>query len=345
MKLNLYTIRLCKTEEYNRLVKFFHDYWSENHVFCRNKEIFEFQHGDAGHGEYDFIIAVHNDTGEIHAVLGFISFSRYDEGNAEQPICISGALWKVRDDVENKEIGKLGLGVLYYLLKKFPNSAYITLGLSKDSQDIYNALHFDFGIMNHYYIASSYTSGFKIAKNPVVNTRTVINSEYDLREINEVPPDFDSFYYPAKNAKYIENRYLKHPFYEYKLLGVYKSETLQAVWVTREIEIEESRCIRIVDIVGNMECISGIEGNVQHYLKLRDAEFVDCYNHGIASNVFKGIGFREVGGNTIIPNYFEPFEKRNIDIYYAALSKQPVVIFKGDCDQDRPNLLEYNGAE
>lgn len=338
MKLALYTIRLCRKDEYEALVFFFRKYWSENHVFCRNREIFEFQHGDAGDGEYDFIIAVHNETGEIHAVLGFISSSRYDEGNKEMPKFVSGALWKVRDDVSNKETGKLGLGVLYYLLKRYPNSAYITLGLSNFSREIYNALHFDFGVMEHYYIASKYMQKFYIAERPLTDWKDVSDDEYSIQYVDEIPDGFDTFYYPEKNVAYITNRYINHPFYQYKLIGIYQKGKLVTIWVIRETAVDGNKCIRIVDIIGNMEGICDITGNVQEWLKSCGAEYVDCYNHGIDKDIFLKIGFRQVEGDTVIPNYFEPFERKNVDIHYAAYAQHPVVIFKGDCDQDRPNL-------
>jgi len=44
--------------------------------------------------------------------------------------------------------------------------------------------------------------------------------------------------------------------------------------------------------------------------------------------------------NLIIPNYFEPFKRINIDLNYAYkdLKKDsPVRLFKADGDQDRPN--------
>ena len=340
MKLQLYTIRLCKHDEYDKLVDFFRKYWSEKHVFCRNKEIFEFQHVDASDGAYDFIIAEHNETGEIHAVLGYISFSRYDGGSMEKPEAISGAIWKVRDDVQNKEIGKLGLGVLYYLLKKFPDSAYTTLGLSKFSQSIYDALHFDFGVMGHYYIASNSVDDFYIADKPAINKNAIVNEEYVIECIEDVPEGFDSYYYPLKNSEYIRNRYILHPFYKYRLLCIYKNNKPIVIWVVRLIDVDDHKCLRLVDMIGNLEAVSNIEGNIQDILRDYSAEYIDCYNHGISSEVFSRVGFSCVEGDTVIPNYFEPFEKKNIDICYAALSKNPVILFKGDCDQDRPNLLE-----
>jgi hypothetical protein len=44
-------------------------------------------------------------------------------------------------------------------------------------------------------------------------------------------------------------------------------------------------------------------------------------------------------GNLIIPNYFEPFEQKNVKIELAYKADFPYVAFKGDSDQDRPNIL------
>ena len=46
--------------------------------------------------------------------------------------------------------------------------------------------------------------------------------------------------------------------------------------------------------------------------------------------------------NIIISNHFEPFVKKNIMINFAILKKKKsskLYLFKGDCDQERPNIL------
>lgn len=43
-----------------------------------------------------------------------------------------------------------------------------------------------------------------------------------------------------------------------------------------------------------------------------------------------------VGSGNIMPDYFAPFEQRNIDIYYMS-EIEDVILFKGDGDMDRPN--------
>lgn len=73
------------------------------------------------------------------------------------------------------------------------------------------------------------------------------------------------------------------------------------------------------------------------------AEYVDFYNIGIKeiSSTTSGFIKRDSTSEVIIPNYFEPFEKKNIDLGYAYKCDNNFnfCIFKGDSDQDRPNLI------
>ena len=276
---------------------------------------------------------------EFHAVLGYISSSTYDGGSPDKPDAVHGALWKVRDDVHNKEAGKLGLGVLYDLLSRYPDADYITLGLSAFSRQIYDALHFDFGKMNHYYMASESCENFMICENPVIGRAAPSDSRFQIRELDGVPDSWKTACHPAKTPAYFKMRYQNHPFYHYEFFGIYKEERLLVVWVVRAVCVGESMCLRIVDMTGDFETEMPIAGKIQELLKRRGAEYIDCYNYGIPGDYFFIMGFSEVGGGAVIPNYFEPFEKRNVDIHYACYAKHPVVIFKGDADQDRPSLL------
>ena len=340
MKLRLYEIRLCKKEEYDKLIDFIRDHWKKDHIFTISKELFEFQHGDASAGYYDFVVAIHKETQEIHAVLGFIRTSLYDGINDTAPQAVYGALWKVRDDIRNKEIGKLGLGALYHLIKRFPDSAYITLGLSQFSQEIYQALHFGFGEMGQYYVANSNMRDFFIAKNPMVET-VQPNQDICIKKLDnaeDIPNDF----YPDKNAEYIRKRYLYHPIYTYDLYGVYREGSLVSEWVIRPVKVGKAVCLRLVDIIGTIRGLDHISGNIVDLLNECHAEYIDCYNYGIEPYEFEQMGFRklEKKGDAVIPNYFEPFEQRNTVIHYAYMSKKPIVIFKGDADQDRPNRID-----
>ena len=77
-------------------------------------------------------------------------------------------------------------------------------------------------------------------------------------------------------------------------------------------------------------------------MTIENAEYIDCLNYGISQETFLNMGFL-VRENIIIPNYFEPFEQRNVDIEFAFSSKSDeYVIFKGDSDQDRPSFFVEN---
>ena len=71
------------------------------------------------------------------------------------------------------------------------------------------------------------------------------------------------------------------------------------------------------------------------------AEYVYFYEYGIDESIMFKSGLEEnkFDDQIIVPNYFEPFEKRNIKLSWALKSNSSTVIpiFKGDGDQDRPS--------
>jgi len=65
---------------------------------------------------------------------------------------------------------------------------------------------------------------------------------------------------------------------------------------------------------------------------------------GLPEKEFIKSGFVKAGDsqNLVIPDYFEPFVKSNIDIFFARKSENienDIILFKGDGDQDRPNSV------
>ena len=303
MKFKLYEIRLLKVGELDKFQQFINDYWKKDHILAKSKVMFEFQHSSGHDGEYDFVVAVHKETDEIHGVLGFINSSIYDGSNPLSPNSIGGALWKVRDDVDNKEVKKIGLEMLFYLLKKYPNSPYITAGLSKYSQAIYKSMRMNFERMNHYYIANKEIKEFKICVEPRFSSGVEISNTtltwLNLADIQCIESD----YYPFKNKDYIEGRFEKHPFYHYLYLGVYVNDILECIWIVRKIDIDNSSCLRIVDMIGNTSLSENIVTPITNILRKENIEYIDCYNAGIDAEIFKGLGFNLVEGETIIPNY------------------------------------------
>ena len=52
------------------------------------------------------------------------------------------------------------------------------------------------------------------------------------------------------------------------------------------------------------------------------------------------MGFYKRSDDDIIPNHFEPFQKKNVDtiIAYKLSNEKKFFFFKGDADSDRPNV-------
>ena len=99
--------------------------------------------------------------------------------------------------------------------------------------------------------------------------------------------------------------------------------------------------VRIVDFFGHDRAFIRINSPLEQLLVELGAEYVDFYEYGIDESVMSKSGLQEnkFDDQIIVPNYFEPFEKRNIKLRWALKSNSSTVtpIFKGDGDQDRPS--------
>ena len=340
MKNSIYTIRLARKDEYDSLRSFLKEYWGENHVLVKNKEIFDFQYlmGD----EYNVVIAYNNQTNAIDVFWGLVTTSRYD--NALLPNGDSwGAVVKVRTDVENDEIGGISMKMLRWILKQPQFTNFNHSGLGPKGKAFLAPYCATSGPLKQYYIANSCFSEYKIAEKPVIKKYQDDGFELkrvELDELTVLPP---STYKPVKTLTYIENRYRKHPFYKYFAWQITKDGEVKSIWILRKIVLPEMGAIlRVVDVIGNVETLGCLGCQIQEQLNTESCEYVDFLNFGINPEAFKKMGFEEldVDGETIIPQYFEPFERRNVVIFGGLDSDDKgYVIFKGDGDQDRPNIL------
>jgi hypothetical protein len=340
----IYDIKLCGTNDIGKVRHFINMHWKKNHVLAVSRSLLDFQHYEAQSDTYNFVIARNTVTDEVDGLIGFIPTSHYDKTLSSEKD-YWGAIWKIREDVQNEEIKTLGL----YLFEKFNEiTTYHTfgaIGISEIAKKLYKALRYKTGVLNQFYIYNESINEFKIALRGKVEGKSPVpkNSPCNLRRINDLAgiEELECFYNPKKSLTYLINRYQKHPVYRYNFLVLYENNQLKTILVIRIIEVNNARVIRIVDLLGTYEFLPGIYHQLQLILVAEDAEYIDCVNFGIPEYVFLNAGFTklDVCGTTIIPTYFEPFEKRNVEIEFAYKSAKPYMIFKGDSDQDRPNIL------
>lgn len=333
-KLIMETISFCKHDELAKLQMFIHEKWSKNHILSNNLVLLNFQHKSEEY--YNFIISTNN-SNELSSILGFIPISQFD-ANLELNKDIWLAIWKV-DEVAAKP--GIGYALLKWLEKEFKPKTIGAIGINKEVLKIYKALNYKTGILNQYYILNTSIKKFRIAK--IFDKKSSINGN-NTTELSEISftqiEQFNFIGKPSKSIKYLENRYLKHPYFNYFFIGAFNEKKIIAVFVLRKIEVNGTSCLRILDILGEYSKIGFVGSEFQVLLAKHQSEYIDCLNFGLSEQQFFDWGFQLQDGINIIPNYFEPFIQNNVDVIFAFKSEYPdYLIFKGDSDQDRPNVI------
>ena len=112
-------------------------------------------------------------------------------------------------------------------------------------------------------------------------------------------------------------------------------------FVIRVSEHKKRKALRIVDFFGHENALIKIAYPLRDLLNIYEAEYIDFYEYGIDNLIMKKSGLYKntFDKKIVIPNYFEPFIKKNINLTWALKSDAPIstLLFKGDCDQDRPS--------
>jgi hypothetical protein len=123
------------------------------------------------------------------------------------------------------------------------------------------------------------------------------------------------------------------------VLGLRDGAAPTGVLVARVAEYAGCRALRIVDLVARPDTIARLGGVVDALLVETGAEYADLYNTGLDPRLLDRGGFMRIDpdGPDVVPDHFEPFERRNVRLWYAFTGEP--VLYKGDADQDRPNRM------
>jgi len=346
-----YNIYFCSAHEIQELKSFIHSYWKNNHSLAVSQLLMDWQYHCKENNSYNFVIARHNTSHEIHGILGFIPTRHFDSSMNGDNFWLS--IWKIREDVK---VAGLGLFLHEFLnINKKPQSI-CAIGLSAQVIPIYKLMGYKVGVLNHYYLVNRAIKDFKLidhfdGKHDVIDAISNVEKKFhhygkpDFYQLMQKDIPFTpSPQTPYKSPHYFFKRYCCHPIYTYHIYGVMDQHCLRGLLVIRRVSHDHNYALRVIDYFGNPVDLIGTLDAFQYLLKIHSAEYVDFYNTGIEEKIFNAIGFikREKTSKIIIPNFFEPFEKKNIDLDFAYQSNagENFVIFKGDSDQDRPNLIQ-----
>jgi hypothetical protein len=331
-----YEIRLACIEDIDSIMIFINEYWKKGHLLGTNREMFMYEHSDET--KVNFLLAIDRNNQSISGILGFIPASH----NPEKYDIWTG-IWKVK-------AGSMPLlGVEMY--KRLPAmlNARSLLGVG-DNQETTGLLlkkilkSYNTWRMKHFYLLQN-RDGYKIAvirhksnsQTVKENYKTEVVPLNTIRDVEIYREALDKQTIPYKDLWYIEHRYFRHPVYRYYVYGLKYQDGI-AVLVLRVQKYKDSGAIRIVDYIGDQFCFSGLNEFFQSILKIFHCEYADFYVQGFENQYIFEAGFSEriEGDETVIPNYFSPFEQRNIEIYVSG-NIEKGLFCKADGDQDRPN--------
>lgn len=332
---NVYEIRIADVSDAEKIMAYIAEDWKKGHILSVNKGLFMHEFHTSEGSRLNIIIACRKDNGTIDGMLGYIPAS-----NSETPD-LWGSIWKIR----NGSMVFLGNEIMRRLLEMVPHRYYASVGINRDTTGalVTRTMGYYVGRMRHWYmindkvdyriaiINKKIMSGYRKSKIAISEAKTIedIDLHFDYSVLKELSPQKDRWY--------IKRRYFDYPIHKYVVYLIGESKA-RALLVMREVNQNSSRAVRIMDFVGDTNVIKEIGGFLHDLLIEKEYEYVDFYEHGFNEDNLRTAGFveRVEGDENIIPNYFAPFEQRNIEIYFHA--PNPNYIFcKADGDQDRPN--------
>ena len=278
-------------------------------------------------------MSVDKDTEEIEGVLGYIPYDT--EGERD----IFTALWKVKKSKTPFQ----GMDQLYFLEEQGRCRNLYCVGINEKTFSIYKYMKKKVAKLEHYYMLNDLEE-YKIAviQNKRILPSCSLNCEFtqvhDFEEFKQIYSSLEQGA-PQKSLKYLERRYFLHPEYEYVIYHIRYDEKA-AVIVGRIQECNGRSVYRIMDFIGAEECFAAAGSSLRGIMEQEGYEYIDLYVYGMKEETLQAAGFVQLTGEeeNIIPNYFEPFVRENIDINIFLPLNVKARMFKGDGDQDRPNF-------
>lgn len=331
-------IRRAEYEDIPAIMEFIDKYWKKDHILAKSRYYFEYQH--YYNGEVSFVIAEEPVNKELEGILGYIVYSEKAEERD-----LFGVIWKVRSN----NYPMLGMKIQLFAMRNLGARSFSGIGLNQSTLNMHKRWGASLGKLKQYYILAD-KEKYNIAKVEKANKaghntkleqfvlRRMVDEE-GLLEICEMEKRDGKI--PRKSAQFVKHRYFSNPVYTYVKYGVYRGKNIQGILISREIECNSSKVLRIVDYLGNVHAIAHIGKGLKDLLLEKGYEYIDFYLYGIDDQILIDAGFveRDESDKNVIPSYFEPFVQENVDLDFYTTSKDDVILFKGDGDQDRPNAM------
>ena len=332
-----FKVRFAKYMDKEDIMSFIGNYWAKNHILSNDQMFFDFQYRHED--DLQFVLAL-DTTNRIVGVLGYMQYS--PEKN-EQDIAL--ALWKV---IPNLSDPVLGIKLIKYLRDNIKHRSMFCVGINKKTIGVYKFMGFQTGKLVHFAAFNTECKTFSIAIPPLKKKFFVCDDSWNFKKTKSVELSLEKLIKlsrykekkPHKSKNYILKRYVKHPYFFYTFHEVYEKNFYLGLVVSREVQYLSGRALRIIDVLAENNNISRIINEFVSTLNKSSHEYIDVYASNLDMNLLTKGNYELISDSQkiTIPDYFSPFEQRNIDIHFFTTDNQPTCLFKGDGDQDNPRI-------
>lgn len=317
--------------ERDRLVAFLTAHWRKDHLFVADPDWLDWQHLDAAGDAYHAICAFDADG----RIVGFLGVMPLDaDGSA-----LSTGIWVVDRSCPDRTVG---LSLFRWLERLYPARYIGSLGVNPQASAVLRMLGHRTGIAETFVVAGAAAATPAISAGLPPRPRDP-DSLPAVVEVGGVDALFararPAGHLPVKPAAWHRWRYEAGAPFAYRFLSI---EGTGVGMVARVVEAEGGAMLRIVDVVGDIAG-GGLYGAALGPLLDREGlEYAELLVGGADLSAFEQAGFGPRPADCVLPAYFDPFSRTNASLGWTIrLHKddagRPAYLFRGECDQDRPN--------
>ncbi len=326
-------VRRATYEDIPKIMQFMDEHWKPGNILAKNREFFEWQFLDGE--KVNMFIGVDHDTGKMYGMVGAVVYSRKPNPD------ISSCTWQTIKSSNPM----LGIELSNYMLSQLHPRYNCSAGLTNKSIRINELMGGVPTKMDHYYrLADRLDYRIADVKNKVIpyvkDTGYCLEQIFCVDDMKQIiTEEMLAGSVMSKDYAYIEKRYFEHPVYQYdKWKVVDRDGNSASILVTRDETALDSKICKIVDYYGDWNDFKRITAALDRLMEERGYEFIDIYSFGVPVDLYEQAGFCccDETSENIIPNYFHPFERRNITLKMMNPFVPEMKLLRGDGDQDRP---------
>ena len=358
------SFRYADLDEYPQIADFLDQYWAKNHIYVRDKKLFDWTFHRVSHWEepgYSFAMA--EDGEELVGILGGIPFSFNSFGTVSSGIWIAN--YVIRPDYRR---GPTALQLLS-VFRNMSRHAVVASGINPATSAIYRVLRgevlpylprrvavFPGATERMRKLLKIAYPDWDASRAAALAERLTLSTWPDVAVAagSSLPANWDRVDWPAIAAKtigaardvdYLRWRYLEHPRFAYRLVTVAEGErTGLLIWRLETIRRavgdgreDVDRIARIVELLPASDANAGrlLAAGLQA-MREAGAFGADFYGfHSQTNCCLERAGFADTGkvpDGEHVPSRFQPLDGKGGGILSAMFLKEAAPSFTGsDC--------------